>query len=137
MTAYRAETIGGMSLALQNAAKLMSQILSCGRVAVIEVKEGKRKRTVEQNSKMWPMLGDISRQVMWHGQRLSSEDWKDIFTASLKGQRSAPGLDGRLVIFGSRTSEMNTEQMADMIELMYSFGAEYAVEWSEPEEVTA
>lgn len=45
----------------------------------VHVKEP--KRTKAQNDRMWPMLQDVSRQVLWHGQRLSPEDWKDIFTA--------------------------------------------------------
>ena len=49
MAAFRAETIGGLSLAMQNAAKAASAILSQGKVAVIEVKEGVRGRTIEQN----------------------------------------------------------------------------------------
>lgn len=45
----------------------------------VHVKEP--KRTKAQNDRMWPMLQDVSRQVLLHGQRLSPEDWKDIFTA--------------------------------------------------------
>lgn len=46
-----------------------------------EVHVQEPKRTKAQNDRMWPMLQDVSRQVLWHGQRLSPEDWKDIFTA--------------------------------------------------------
>lgn len=77
------------------------------------------------------MLRDISKQVLWHGQKLKDESWKDIFSASLKGQQSAPGLDGELVFFGQRTRDFSIAMMSDMIELMYSFGAERGVVWSE------
>lgn len=132
MTAYRAETLPGLTRVLAELAKAGNALVSAGKIAVFEVKEGKRKRTDPQNSKMWPMLGDISEQVIWHGQKLSDEDWKDLLTAALKRQRSAPGIDGGLVFFGSRTSEMDTETMSDLIELMYSFGSERNVKWSEP-----
>lgn len=133
MKAFRVETIAGLTAMLAAVTKLVNQILQSEGVAVVEVKEGKRKRTPSQNSKMWPMLGDISKQVEWCGLKLSDEDWKDMFTAALKQQRSAPGIDGGIVYFGSRTSEMDTELMSDLIELMYSFGAERNVKWSEPE----
>nr|CAB39290.1 unnamed protein product [Escherichia phage 933W] len=45
----------------------------------IDDKEPKRSKA--QNDRMWPMLNDVSRQVLWHGQRLAPEDWKDLFTA--------------------------------------------------------
>lgn len=46
-----------------------------------EVHVREPKRSKEQNDRMWPMLNDVSRQVLWHGQRLAPEDWKDLFTA--------------------------------------------------------
>lgn len=49
-----------------------------------------RTRTLDQNARLWATLGDIAKQVVWHGQKLSSEDWKHIFTASL----NPPTLDG-------------------------------------------
>lgn len=45
----------------------------------VHVREPKRSKA--QNDRMWPMLNDVSRQVLWHGQRLAPEDWKDLFTA--------------------------------------------------------
>ncbi len=69
----------------------------------VHVKEP--KRTKAQNDRMWPMLQDVSRQVLLHGQRLSPEDWKDIFTALwLKTkkleQRSVPVLMAVLFFLG-------------------------------------
>lgn len=91
-------------------------------------------RTLEQNRKMWAMLNDISRQVVWHGQRLKTEEWKHIFSASIKGQRIVPGLDGELVVLGASTSNETVKFLGEMIELMYSFGAEQFVMWSDPAE---
>lgn len=98
---------------------------------VIKIKEGS-KRTLEQNKKMWAMLHDVAKQVRWHDQKLSAEDWKHVFTASIKGQRIVPGLDGELVVLGVSTSNESIKFMSDMIELMYSFGSEQFVMWSDP-----
>lgn len=53
-----------------------------------------RRRSEPQSRRMWVMLKDISEQVDWYGHRLTDEDWKDIFTASLRGERVVPGIDG-------------------------------------------
>lgn len=92
---------------------------------------GRPRRTLDQNAKMWPMLTDIARQVEWHGLKLSPEDWKDILTASLRKQRAVPGIDGGFVVLGMSTSKMGKELFSDLIELMYAFGAEHDVVWSE------
>jgi hypothetical protein len=100
----------------------------------VEVKE--RTRTLEQNAKLWAMLGDVARQIEWHGQKLTAENWKDMFSASLKRQAAVPGIDGGFVVLGTRTSRMTKSEMAELIELMYAFGAERGVQWSDPVEYT-
>lgn len=47
-------------------------------------------RTLEQNARMWATLTDISKQVIWHGLTLTNEEWKHVFTATLKGQKRYP-----------------------------------------------
>lgn len=89
-------------------------------------------RSLDQNSKLWPMLHDISRQVEWYGNKLTDEEWKDVFSAALKRQKVVPGLDGGFVVCGQRTSQMGKREFSDLVELMYSFGAEHDVRWSEP-----
>lgn len=97
---------------------------------IVQIKE--ETRTLDQNSKLWPMLQDISRQVDWYGQKLTDEEWKDVFTAALKKQKVVPGLDGGFVVCGQRTSTMPKREFCELIELMYAFGAERSVVWSEP-----
>lgn len=132
MKAFRVETIAGLTAMLAQVTKLVNDMLKDELVAVVEVKEGRRGRTNPQNNKLWALLRDISEQVVWHGQKFTDEDWKDIFTAALKGQKSAPGITGGLVFFGQRTSKMDVQLMSDLFELIYSFGAERNVKWSEP-----
>jgi hypothetical protein len=90
------------------------------------------KRSNLQNSKLWPMLGDVAEQVCWHGRWLSSEDWKNMFTANLFDYDVVPNLDGTgFVGLGKSTSKMNKKQFSDLIELIYAFGADKGVIWSE------
>jgi len=91
----------------------------------------KNRRSIGQNALMWALLGDISRQVEWHGQKLSKKDWKWIFTAAIRKQRMVPAIDGGVVYLGEPTSAMSKQQMTDMIDLILSFGNEHNVAWSD------
>lgn len=100
-----------------------------GYVAIIR----ERTRSLEQNARMWAQLEDISRQVDWYGQKLTKEEWKDVFSAALKRQKVVPGLDGGFVVCGQRTSKMGKREMSDLLELMNAFCAERGVKLSAPE----
>lgn len=97
---------------------------------VVEVKP--LTRTLEQNKKLWAMLNDVSEQVNWHGQKLTPEDWKHVFSAALNQQRVVPNIDSTgFVVLGQSTSKMTVRQMADMIELINAFGSERNVDFKE------
>lgn len=92
----------------------------------------KNRRSLGQNAMMWAMLRDISDQVEWHGNKLTINDWKWIFTAAIRRQRMVPGIDGGMVFLGEPTSGMSKQEMSDMIDLICSFGIDHGVEWSDP-----
>jgi hypothetical protein len=95
------------------------------------------RRSIDQNALMWSLLGQISKAVDWYGQKLSSEDWKDVLTASLRRTRVVPGIDpGSFVPLGMRTSQMTKEEISDLLELIYAFGAERGVKFRELELVS-
>lgn len=86
------------------------------------------KRTIPQNALLWALLGDVSEQVDWYGQKLSPTDWKDVFTASLRKARVVPGIDaGSFVLLGLHTSDMGKDEMSNLLELIHAFGAEHGV----------
>lgn len=89
------------------------------------------KRSLEQNSKLWALLDEVSEQVEWYGQHLTREEWKDVFSASLKRQKVVPGIDGGFVVCGQRTSQMTVRDMSELIELIHAFGAERNVRFSD------
>jgi hypothetical protein len=93
----------------------------------------KRSRSTEQSAKMWAMLHEVATQVDWYGQKIAAEDWKDMFTASLRHARVVPGIDkGPFVPLGMHTSTMTIEEMTNLIELIYAFGAEHNVVFKDP-----
>ena len=88
-------------------------------------------RTLEQNSRLWVLLGAIADQVEWYGQRLTDEEWKDIFTAGMRKQRAVPGLDGGFVVLGARTSKMTKGELSDLMEIISAFGAQRGVKFGD------
>jgi hypothetical protein len=100
----------------------------------VVIRERKSTRSIEQNARMWAMLTDIATQVIWHGNRLTPENWKDVFSASLKQQQVVPGLDGGFVVMGQRTSKMTIAEMGDLMELMTAFGVQRGVKFTDPQE---
>jgi hypothetical protein len=96
------------------------------------VKITEPNRNLEQNAAMWAMLGDVSRQVDWYGRKLSPEDWKNVFSASLRKLEVVPNLDGTgFVALGQSTSKMTKSEFSDLLALIDAFAAEHGVEWSD------
>lgn len=104
--------------------------------AVIEAEDGYSveikppSRSLEQNARLWAMLTDVSEQVDWYGRKLTPDDWKDVFSASLKKARVVPTIDGDgFVPLGMRTSTMTKAEFGALMELIEAFGAERSVEF--------
>lgn len=97
---------------------------------------GRARRTLDQNAKLWPMLKDVASQcdlvINGHPVKGSKEDWKHVFTASLfREQRMALGIDGQIVVLGHSTRRLSKQNFSDLIELIYVYGANNGVVWSE------
>ena len=91
-------------------------------------------RSLEQNRLMWANLEDIAQQVVWYGQKLDKQEWKDVLTAGLKKQKIVPGIEGGFVVIGARTSKMTIAEMNELIELSTMFGAQQVVKFRALEE---
>lgn len=89
-------------------------------------------RNLEQNARLWASLAEVSRQVDWYGQKLTPEEWKDVFSACLERQKVVPGIDGGFVVCGQRTSKMSKREFSNLLEVIYAFGAEKGVVFSDP-----
>jgi len=102
-----------------------------GHRLVLEIRP--EKRSDAQNRRLWAMLADISAQVDWYGHKLTADEWKDVFSASLKRTKVVPGLDGGFVVCGQSTSKMTKAEMCELQELMEAFGADKGVRFRAPE----
>ncbi|MHB8915789.1 MAG: recombination protein NinB [Thiobacillus sp.] len=86
-----------------------------------------KTRSLDQNALLWPLLTEVSATVDWYGNKLTKEEWKDVFTAALKKQKVVPGIDGGFVVVGQRTSSMGKSEFSELIELIMAFAADHGV----------
>ena len=94
----------------------------------LQVTVRKEKRSKDQNALLWKLLDTTAANVEWYGQRLTADDYKNLFTASLKQQRAIPGINGGFVVLGTSTSSMTKEEMSDLITLIQAFLAERGID---------
>lgn len=99
----------------------------------LEVRVKPEARSSLQNDRMWAMLTDVSKQVEWHGKKLTPTDWKFVFSAAITKQSVVPNLDGTgFVVLGQSTSDMTKAEMSELMLLIEAFGVNQGVTFSEP-----
>jgi NinB protein len=94
----------------------------------------KSKRTLPQNARMWAMLTDIAEQKEHVGRRYTPDLWKILMMhgTGLEVQL-IPSLDNETMIpWGQSSSDLSKEEMAELIEFMFCWGANNGIVWSDP-----
>ena len=92
------------------------------------------RRTLPQNDRMWAMLTDVSEQQEHFGRKYPPAIWKIIFLSAL-GRETVfvPNLDGTgLIPIGHSSSDLSVNEMSDLIECIFSWGATRGVTFHEP-----
>jgi hypothetical protein len=92
------------------------------------------QRSLEQNSRMWAMLTDVSTQKMHAGRRYTPDQWKVLFMHACGREiQFLPALDNSTFIpWGQSSSDLSTSEMADLITFMMKWGDENGVRWTDP-----
>lgn len=92
------------------------------------------RRTLDQSARMWAMLGDIARQKQHCGRYYDAADWKVIFLHALgRETRFVPALDGAgFLPIGQSSSDLSKAEMSELIELLFAWGAQNGIRWSDP-----
>lgn len=90
-------------------------------------------RSLDQNAKLWAMLGDLSKQEIG-GIKATPDEWKCLAMHACGYEcQFLPGLlDGRPFPIGFRSSGLTVRQMAALITWLTAYGDERGVVWSEP-----
>ena len=101
------------------------------------------QRKVTKNNAMWAMLSDIARGLVWFGRRLDAEAWKLVFLDALRREHHdemqlVPNIDktGFVNISGNSSSDLDDQEMSDLLTIIRAFGDQHGIEWSEPESKT-
>lgn len=87
------------------------------------------KRSIPQNDRMWSMLTEVSNQITYKGVKLTPDDLKLVFLDALKHEvRLVPNLEGTgFVNLGCSSSDLTKDEMSNLIELIFKYGAEHGV----------
>lgn len=95
------------------------------------------KRTLEQNSRLWAMLTDVATQKQHAGRRYTPDQWKVLFMhACGREVQFIPALDNSTFIpWGQSSSDLSKQEMTDLIDFIFHWGAENGVTFHEPESV--
>lgn len=86
-------------------------------------------RSLDANAAMWVILQAFADQLQWpvNGAMvwMTAEEWKDVLSAAYKREsvKVAMGLDGGMVMLGSRTSKFSVREMGEFIEFLNATAA--------------
>jgi len=86
-------------------------------------------RSLDANAAMWVILQAFADQLQWpvNGAMvwMTPEEWKDVLSAAYKREsvKVAMGLDGGMVMLGSRTSKFSVREMGEFIEFLNATAA--------------
>jgi hypothetical protein len=97
------------------------------------------KRTLPQNDRMWAMLTDIAQQKEHCGRKYTPNQWKVLFLhACGREVQFIPALDGSTFIpWGHSSSDLSKQEMTNLIEFLFSWGAENGVVFHDQQECLA
>lgn len=101
---------------------------------VVEIKV--KTRSMEQNDKFHAMLGDISNQALWQGDKYDLYGWKNLLVSGHTIATKLPyklvtGIEGELVNVREQTSKMGVRRMASLIEYTTAWGVQNDVRFND------
>ncbi len=91
-------------------------------------------RNLEQNSAQWPILQAFADQLQWpvNGKMewITPEEFKDVLTCAFRREsvRVAMGMDGGMVMLGSRTSKFSKAQFGEWLEFLHATAADRGID---------
>lgn len=101
-----------------------------GYIAVVQ----EPTRNLDQNAAQWPILQAFADQLQWpvNGAMvwMTPEEWKDLLSSAFRREtvRVAMGLDGGMVMLGSRTSEFGKKQFSEWLAFLQATAADRGVD---------
>ncbi len=92
-----------------------------------KTRDWKTDTSKEQKNTLHAACGDLSAQIVWHGNRLTLDDWRHLICGTILGWRMMRGIDRGegapgLVFLGGSSLDLNKEQATDALTLAFSIG---------------
>lgn len=87
-----------------------------------------KEMLTEQQRKIFnAACGDLAKQVSWHGQRLSKDDFRHLIAGTVLGWRILPAYDKGegapgFIMLGGSSLDLNKAQCSDAITLAFHIG---------------
>lgn len=83
--------------------------------------------TKEQLNTLNAACGDLAKQINWHGNRLSKDDWRHMISGTILGWRMMPAIDrgegaAGFIMLGGSSLNLNKEQATDALTMAFVIG---------------
>jgi hypothetical protein len=120
------------AIARQNAVRAVQEAPEGYSVTIAEP-----RRSGAENNLLHALIDEIAKKIEWAGKKRDPEVWKRLLVAAwcrVHGEsvEILPALDGHGVdIVPARTSKLTRKECADLIEFVFSWGAEQGIQWEE------
>lgn len=99
-----------------------------------DIKAGPKSRSLDQNSLLHAMCGEIAKQVEYMGKKRTAIQWKALLisghaTATNLPAEIVPGIEGEWVNIRESSASMSVARMTSLIEYIHAWGAENGVQF--------
>lgn len=82
--------------------------------------------TDEQRNTLNAACGDLAAQILWHGFKLSKDDWRHMLAGTMLGWRMMPGINlgegPSFIMLGGSSLSLTKSQAADAITQAFAIG---------------
>ena len=83
--------------------------------------------TDEQRNTLNSACGDLAQQVVWHGNRMSKDDWRHFLAGTVLGWRMMPAYDKGegapgFIMLGGSSLKLTKAQASDAITMAFHVG---------------
>jgi|SRR6185436_7854049 len=84
-------------------------------------------QTAQQRKILNAACGDLAKQINWHGNRLSKDEWRHFFSGTVMGWRMLPAYDygngaPGFIMLGGSSLKMNKKQYSEAITMVFHLG---------------
>ena len=83
--------------------------------------------STQQRKLLNSACGDLAAQVVWHGQRLTKDDWRHLIAGTILGWRMMPAIDRGegspgFIMLGGSSLDLSKTECTDAITMAFHLG---------------